>query len=147
MSADKHEKAATKTRTKTVRSVLAELKKAGCDVRSSVELRSHIDKLVVLEKDLVRAEIARECKRSDSKIVNDALFGRIIDIVCSQLNVSQEQCLPSARIADDLGADSMSAIELVMALEEELGIAIPEEATFGIVTLGDMWRALKRMGL
>lgn len=52
---------------------------------------------------------------------------RIIDITVEQLGVKPEQVVPGASFADDLGADSLDAVELVMALEEEFGLEISDE--------------------
>ena len=52
---------------------------------------------------------------------------RVKKIIVSQLNVSEEQVTPEASFIDDLGADSLDQVELVMALEEEFGTEIPED--------------------
>ena len=55
------------------------------------------------------------------------LEDRVTSIIVNHLNVSQEEVLPEASFVDDLGADSLDTVELVMALEEEFGIEIPDE--------------------
>ena len=52
---------------------------------------------------------------------------RVRDLVVEQLGVSQDQVTPHASFIDDLGADSLDTVELVMAFEEEFGIDIPDE--------------------
>ena len=52
---------------------------------------------------------------------------RVKKIIVSQLNVNEDQVTPDASFIDDLGADSLDQVELVMALEEEFGTDIPEE--------------------
>ncbi len=52
---------------------------------------------------------------------------RVIDIVASQLGVSKEQITPQTSFINDLGADSLDTVELVMAFEEEFGLEIPDE--------------------
>ena len=52
---------------------------------------------------------------------------RVRDLVVEQLGVSQDQVSPQASFIDDLGADSLDTVELVMAFEEEFGIDIPDE--------------------
>ena len=52
---------------------------------------------------------------------------RVRDLVVEQLGVSQDQVDPQASFIDDLGADSLDTVELVMAFEEEFGIDIPDE--------------------
>ena len=52
---------------------------------------------------------------------------RVRDLIVEQLGVSQEQVTDAASFIDDLGADSLDTVELVMAFEEEFGIDIPDE--------------------
>ena len=52
---------------------------------------------------------------------------KVKSIVVDQLGVDQEQVVPDASFVDDLGADSLDQVELVMALEEEFGLEIPDE--------------------
>lgn len=52
---------------------------------------------------------------------------RVTDLIVEQLGVSQEQVTTEASFVDDLGADSLDTVELVMAFEEEFGIDIPDE--------------------
>lgn len=60
---------------------------------------------------------------------------RIIKIVCEQLGVAQEEVKLEASFIDDLGADSLDTVELVMAFEEEFEIEIPDEEAEGIATV------------
>ena len=59
---------------------------------------------------------------------------RVQKIVCEQLGVSQEEAKLEASFIDDLGADSLDTVELVMAFEEEFEIEIPDEEAEGIAT-------------
>ncbi len=52
---------------------------------------------------------------------------KVKSIVVDQLGVDEEQVVPDASFVDDLGADSLDQVELVMALEEEFGLEIPDE--------------------
>ncbi len=61
---------------------------------------------------------------------------RVKKIIVSQLNVSEEQVTPEASFIDDLGADSLDQVELVMALEEEFETEIPEEEAEKLQTVG-----------
>ncbi len=63
---------------------------------------------------------------------------RIKEIVCEQLGVSDEEVTPQASIIDDLGADSLDIVELVMALEEEYEIEISDEDAEKIKTVQDV---------
>jgi acyl carrier protein len=59
--------------------------------------------------------------------VDQALFNRFKKCAVEVLSVSEDQVVPDARFGDDLDADSLDLVELVMALEEEFGIEIPDE--------------------
>lgn len=62
---------------------------------------------------------------------------KIREIIIDQLGVNPEQITLEASITDDLGADSLDAMELVMALEEEFGLEISQEDAEKIITVGD----------
>lgn len=62
---------------------------------------------------------------------------RVKKIVAEHLDVEESKITPSASFADDLGADSLDQVELVMAFEEEFGIEIPDEAAEKISTVED----------
>ncbi len=61
---------------------------------------------------------------------------RVIDIVASQLGVDKEKVAPETSFVNDLGADSLDTVELVMELEEEFDINIPDDAAEKIETVG-----------
>ena len=58
-------------------------------------------------------------------------------MIVEQLGVSEAEVVPEAKFIDDLGADSLDIVELVMALEDEYGIEIPDEDAEKIETVGD----------
>lgn len=62
---------------------------------------------------------------------------RVKKIVIEQLNVEADKVVESASFLDDLGADSLDTVELVMALEEEFGVEIQDDAAERIQTVGD----------
>ncbi len=66
-----------------------------------------------------------------------ALEDRIKDIIVEQLGVSMEEVVPEASFIDDLGADSLDIVELVMALEEEWALEIPDDDAEKIQTIQD----------
>ena len=68
---------------------------------------------------------------------------RVKKILVEQLGVKEEQVLPKADIVDDLGADSLDTVELVMALEEEFGFEISDEDAERMRTVGDILNYLK----
>ena len=66
--------------------------------------------------------------------------GRIRSIVAEQLGVDLSEVTPEASILDDLGADSLDVVELVMTLEDEFDIEVPDEDVEGMRTIGDVER-------
>ena len=68
---------------------------------------------------------------------------RVKKIIVDQLGVEEDLVTPEASFVDDLGADSLDTVELVMALEEEFGIDIPDEDADKIKTVGDAINYLK----
>jgi len=62
---------------------------------------------------------------------------KIKSIIAEQLGVKVEEAKPEASFIDDLGADSLDTVELIMALEEEFGIEIPDEDVEKMTTVGD----------
>ena len=66
-----------------------------------------------------------------------AAADKIKSIIAEQLGVKIEEVTPQASFIDDLGADSLDTVELVMALEEEFGIEIPDEDAEKMATVGD----------
>ena len=62
---------------------------------------------------------------------------RVKEIIAEQLGVKKEEIKAESSFIDDLGADSLDTVELVMALEEEFGIEIPDEDAEKIATVGD----------
>jgi len=65
------------------------------------------------------------------------------DLVVEQLGVSEDQVNPQASFIDDLGADSLDTVELVMAFEEEFGIDIPDEDAEKMSSVGDAIKYLE----
>ena len=71
-----------------------------------------------------------------------ATFDKVKKIIVEQLGVDESEVTPEASITDDLGADSLDQVELVMAFETEFNIDIPDEEAEKIKTVGD---AVKRI--
>ena len=63
---------------------------------------------------------------------------KVVDIIANQLGVDKEQITPGANVIDDLGADSLDIVELVMALEESFDLEIPDEDAEKIRTVQDI---------
>ena len=69
------------------------------------------------------------------------------DIIVEQLGVNADQVKPEASFVDDLGADSLDQVELVMAFEEEFGAEIPDTDAEKLTTVGKVIEYLKGKGL
>ncbi len=67
-----------------------------------------------------------------------AAESKIKSIIAEQLGVKPEEVTPNASFVDDLGADSLDTVELIMALEEEFSIEIPDEDAEKMKTVGDV---------
>jgi acyl carrier protein len=67
----------------------------------------------------------------------EEIIEKVTAVVVDQLNVEEPEVTEESSFIDDLGADSLGIVELVMALEEEFGISIPDEDAEGIKTVGD----------
>jgi acyl carrier protein len=66
-----------------------------------------------------------------------ALFDEVKDVVVEQLNVSPDEVKEESKFVEDLGADSLDVVELVMALEEKFDIEIPDDQAEKIATVSD----------
>ena len=71
-------------------------------------------------------------------MTQDEIRAKIKSIVTENLGVSEDQVTPEAKFIEDLGADSLDTVELVMALEEEFGADIPDEDAEKFQTVRDL---------
>jgi acyl carrier protein len=76
-----------------------------------------------------------------------ALEDKVKEIIVEQLGVNADQVTPEASFIEDLGADSLDTVELVMAFEEEFGAEIPDEDAEKLTTVGAVIKYLKEKGL
>jgi len=74
------------------------------------------------------------------------MFERVRDVVVEALRCDKETVTLEAKLLEDLGIDSLDAVELNMALEETLGSAIPDEELVNMKTVGDIVRYLEARG-
>jgi acyl carrier protein len=75
-----------------------------------------------------------------------ALEDKVKEIIVEQLGVNPEQVTPEASFIEDLGADSLDQVELVMAFEEEFGAEIPDQDAEKLTTVGAVINYLKEKG-
>lgn len=73
----------------------------------------------------------------------EEIFDKVKEIIIEQLGVSEDAVTNEASFIDDLGADSLDIVELIMALEEEFDIEIPDSDAEKIVTVGDVVEYIK----
>ena len=66
------------------------------------------------------------------------VFEKVREIICDQLDVAEDDVTMESNIADDLGADSLDVVDLVMSLEEEFDAEFPDEHIESIKTVGDV---------
>ncbi len=66
------------------------------------------------------------------------VFEKVKEMLCEQLDVEEEKVTPEASIVDDLGADSLDVVDLIMSLEEEFDVEVPDEDVENMKTVGDI---------
>jgi acyl carrier protein len=71
---------------------------------------------------------------------------KVKDIIVEQLGVNPEQVTPAAKFIEDLGADSLDTVELVMAFEEEFNVEVPDEEAEKLQTVGDVIKYIEDKG-
>jgi acyl carrier protein len=73
----------------------------------------------------------------------EEILDKVKEVIVEQLNVEEDDVNEDASFIDDLGADSLDIVELVMALEEQFSISIPDEEAENIKTVGDAVEYIK----
>lgn len=63
---------------------------------------------------------------------------KVVEMLASQLNLEKAKLVPNARLIEDLGADSLDMVEMLMLVEEEFGISIPDEDAMNLKTVEDI---------
>lgn len=93
---------------------------------------------------MVEPSLDRRSKlTSESIMAEKTIEQRVNDIIVANLEVKADQVVPGAKLQDDLGADSLDAVELIMGLEEEFGIDIPDGDAETLQTVGDVINYIK----
>ena len=77
-------------------------------------------------------------------MASEEVQGRVKQIIVDELGVDEAEVTPNARFIDDLGADSLDLVELVMRFEEEFGIEIPDEDAEKIQSVGDAYNYVEQ---
>ena len=76
-------------------------------------------------------------------MASEEITSRVKEIIVEQLGVAADEVVPEASFVEDLGADSLDIVELIMALEEEFDIEVPDEEAEKITTVGDVVEYIK----
>ena len=66
------------------------------------------------------------------------MFEQIVEIISRQLKAEPDQIVPDTNVMEDLGADSLDVVELLMAIEETFGVSVPDEDVPGLKTVKDI---------
>jgi len=82
----------------------------------------------------------------ETKMADKSVQDRVKEIIVEQLGVNPDQVTPEAKFIEDLGADSLDTVELVMAFEEEFGAEIPDEDAEKLQTVGDVVKYIEERG-
>jgi acyl carrier protein len=114
---------------------VGQIRFALCDLSDAcVDLKSGLG---LIKGGLLGAASVRTNKMSD-------VAERVKKIVVEHLGVEADKVVDNANFIDDLGADSLDTVELVMAFEEEFGVEIPDDQAETIVTVGDAVKFLEK---
>lgn len=68
---------------------------------------------------------------------------KVKSLIASQLNIAEDKVVDSARLIEDLGADSLDIVEMLMTLEEQFGINIPDEETANMKTVAEIVKVIE----
>ncbi len=72
-------------------------------------------------------------------------LGRLTSAIAEVLDIDESTITADSKFVDDLGADSLDVLEIIMGIEDEFGIKVPTEAAADIVTVGDAFEAIKKV--
>jgi acyl carrier protein len=79
-------------------------------------------------------------------MAEQSIEDKVKEIIVEQLGVNPEQVTPQAKFIEDLGADSLDTVELVMAFEEEFNVEVPDEEAEKLQTVGDVIKYIEDKG-
>ena len=75
----------------------------------------------------------------------DDIKAKVKEIICEQLSVAPEDVVPEASFVDDLGADSLDLVEMIMAMEEAFDVSIADEDAEKIKSVQDAWNYIEQL--
>lgn len=85
----------------------------------------------------------RQTTKTNTNMADKTIEEKVKAIIVEQLGVNADQVIQDAKFIEDLGADSLDTVELIMALEEEFGIEVPDEEAEKLVSVGDVTRYIE----
>jgi acyl carrier protein len=80
-----------------------------------------------------------------NNLLSEADTNAVLDILIEQLGVRQDQLTPDARLEEDLGADSLDKVEIIMSVDERFGISVPDELAERVSSVGDLFEMLAEL--
>ncbi len=83
-------------------------------------------------------------RESIGDMLTEQELSGVREILCREMDVKPEQLQPEATLEADLGADSLTKVEIIMALEERFGVTVPDEVSEGVETVEDVYDALAK---
>jgi len=80
-----------------------------------------------------------------NNLLSETDTNAVFDIIIEQLNVERAQLTPEARLEEDLGADSLDKVEIIMTVDERFDISVPDEAAERVSTVEDLFEVLSEL--
>jgi acyl carrier protein len=114
--------------------------KTRLDFPSGTSTSKKLEKVEIICCQTQRGSLKPNRNKTQSKkfMAEKTIEEKVKDIIVEQLGVTPEQVTPSASFIEDLGADSLDTVELVMAFEEEFSVEVPDEDAEKLQTVGDV---------
>jgi acyl carrier protein len=100
-------------------------------------------KIELPKTESVAIKRSRNPQPKHTEMADASIEDKVKNIIVEQLGVNEEQVTPEAKFIEDLGADSLDTVELVMAFEEEFGIEVPDEEAEKLASVGDVIRFIE----
>ncbi len=80
-----------------------------------------------------------------NNVLSETHTKALLDMLVEQLGVQENQLTPDARIEEDLGADSLDKVEIIMSVDERFNVSVPDEIAERVSTVGDLFEALAEL--
>ena len=97
------------------------------------------------QEEAEAARAAEEAKMAARRAAHQEIVDKVVNLIVDKLDVNKEQVTLDASLSDDLGADSIDAVDLVMSFEEEFGMEVPDRDAAKLKTVGDIIEYIKRV--